>query len=295
MGTSKSYGGPGGGTPLLPPWACGNDEPDAIPGDAPDTKPDDSAPLNPDDASRPEPDNVLPTQLPPAAVVANPAWSQARFSMRKYATQGGQNNLRNAGKKYSRARGGRRAASRNSTVGRQTTRNLAGFLSDVAKRGVAETLRSRGLTDLLGGPIESVLAGIVNILAPNGATLDDVIARKTVSAAVNALFERYEVSGSIDRLDSIDAAGIEEAIQISVSEFIFQRWMLELGKRIEEFAINAHDAYKMEREVRSYVSEATKLDLKGQDVTNMDWTSRESQRLIDNIFEEAYGFLEDAV
>jgi hypothetical protein len=259
----------------------------------------DFEPIPSDDTEKPESENLLPiASLPervPSATVSDPAWGQAKSSMKTFAKQGGRDNLRNAGRKYSRARGGRRAAAQNSPVGRGVASRVAGFLTDIATRGVQEAFRSYGLENLLGRPIESVLAGIINVLAPDGATMEGVIARKTVGAAINAIFARYEVEGDIDRLNEMDAPAVGEALQISISEFIFQRWMLELGKRVEEYAINAREAYKMEQEVKEYVSEATKFDLSNIDVLQTDWSSPESQRLIDTIFEEAYGFLEDAV
>jgi hypothetical protein len=138
-----------------------------------------------------------------------------------------------------------------------------------------------------------VLAAILNALAPDGADFDDVAARRTVDEALVAVFDRYGVlDDGIEMLNAMDAAGVEDAFRISVAEFIFQRWMLELGKRIEERAVSAREATRLEREVKAYVIEAVKLDLGGRDVLTTDWRSRESRDLIESIYREAYSFLE---
>jgi len=100
--------------------------------------------------------------------------------------------------------------------------------------------------------------------------------------------------GISDALQAIGlgAVGVQEAFQISVAEFIFQRWMLELGKRIEERAVTAQQARKLELEAKAYVNEAVKLDLHGKDVITTDWRARENQTIVENIYREAYHFLE---
>jgi hypothetical protein len=147
----------------------------------------------------------------------------------------------------------------------------------------------------LGQPIENVLSAIVNLLAPDGASLDDVAVRRTIDAAIMTVFERLGVEeGGIEQLNKLDAAGVAEAFQASVSEYVFQKWMLALEKRIEEHAMSAREACRLEREAKAYIVEATKLDLEGRDVLRTDWTLPENQRVIDNIFEEVYHFLEVA-
>lgn len=295
MGTSKPYDGPGDKTPLLPDWAQDGDEPDDG-GDAPPQPPPDAPPGDeplppPPPFPTPDPDGP---PLPPPDPELRP-WNKAKRSMGRFATTGARADLRSAGRNYVRARGGSASAARAATAGRAATTGIVGFLSDVASRGIDAALRSIGLGDVIGRPVEAVLAAIVNALAPAGVTLDEVTARRTTDEVLVAVFEKYgAVEEDVRKLNEMDAAGVEEAFRLSVAEFIFQRWMLELGKRVEDKAVTAREARRLELEIKSYVVEATKLDLQGRDLLTTDWQAPENQRLIEDIYREAYRLLEVA-
>ena len=51
----------------------------------------------------------------------------------------------------------------------------------------------------------------------------------------------------------MDADSIRSAVVSSVSAYIYHRWLQELGDRIEENAVTADDAVRLEKEVRDYV------------------------------------------
>lgn len=306
MGTSKSYDGPSDTTPLLPDWAQGEQDaddnaPEMPDDDAPPTN--DNPPDNPADAPPlPENGESPPTDIPVPEPSAPPelppnlgSWRGAKSAMRRFAATGERTYLRNAGRNYVRAQGGSSRAAASSTAGRAAASRVVGFLSGVANRGLRETFRALGLEGILGQPLENVLAAIVNLLAPDGANLDEVAVRRTVDAAIMTVFERYGVEeGGIEQLNKLDAAGVAEAFEVSVSEYVFQKWMLALEKRIEENALSAREACRLEREAKAYIREATKLDLQGRDVLQTDWALPENQRIIDRIFEEVYHFLEVA-
>jgi len=297
MGTSKPYDGPGDKTPLLPDWAQDGGDPDngdpAPPPDPLPEPPPGDEPLPPLPPF-PTPDPDAPPPLPPPDPELRP-WNKAKRAMGRFASTGERRDLRKAGRNYVRARGGSARAARATSAGRAVTTGLVGFLSDVAARGVDAALRSIGLGDVIGQPVEAVLAAIVNALAPVGVTLDEVTARRTTDEVLVAVFEKYgAVEEGVRKLNAMDVAGVEEAFRLSVAEFIFQRWMLELGKRVEEKAVTAREARRLEVEIKSYVVEATKLDLQGRDALTTDWKAPENQRVIEGIYREAYRLLEVA-
>lgn len=298
MGTSKPYDGPGDKNPLLPDWAQDGGEPD----DGPPPPPPDPLPEPPGEYPPPlpplppfpTPDPGTPPPLPPPDPELRP-WNKAKRAMGRFASTGGRGDLQKAGRNYVRARGGSAQAARAASAGRTATTGLVGFLSDVATRGIDAALRTIGLGDVIGQPVEAVLAAIVNALAPAGVTLDEVTARRMTDEVLVAIFEKYgAVEEDIRKLNAMDAAGVEEAFRLSVAEFIFQRWMLELGKRVEEKAVTAREARRLELEIKSYVIEATNLDLQGRGALTTDWKAPENQRVIEDIYREAYRLLEVA-
>src|SRR5207244_2197774 len=104
-------------------------------------------------------------------------WRIAKLAMGSLAASGGRTSLQKAANNYVAARGGATRAARASTAGRSATTRVVGFLSDVASRGIGDALRAIGLGNVLGEPVEVVLAAIINALAPPGASLDEMAAR----------------------------------------------------------------------------------------------------------------------
>lgn len=205
---------------------------------------------------------------------------------------GGGRQLRNAGRRYVQAKGGATRAARAATGGRAATVRLGGFLSDVARRGISEAARALGLADVVGRPVETVLAAIANALAPDGATLEEVAARRAIDDSLTTIFEQYGVDDAgIEQLNALGAEGTRKAIELSVTAYIYQRWLQELGQKIEERAINASSAKKLERDVKAYVTEIVKLDLKDRDPLTINWNQAEGREFIERIYGEAYSLL----
>jgi hypothetical protein len=95
--------------------------------------------------------------------------------------------------------------------------------------------------------ITPFVPAVANALAPDGATLEEAAARRATNEALAVLFERYEVGElGIENLNRLDADGAGLAVQISVSSFIYQRWLQDLGQRIEERAFTSQEAVRLE-------------------------------------------------
>ena len=135
MGTSTAYGGPGGGTPLVPSWLGdidGGGAP-AAPGNGagPDGQP-------PADGAAPP----VPPNRPPIPRTADPQrFSGARNSFTRFAGSGGSDraNLGRAVSRYiSTSAGGSRQAAQRMGASRGAGARLLGFLADAQTRGVRE-------------------------------------------------------------------------------------------------------------------------------------------------------------
>lgn len=298
MGTSKTNDGPGDRTPLLPDWA--QDDEDEIPTTADDeSAPEDNLPQEPSPETKPNEEGP-PEREPistegeqPSPDAAKP-WQHAKSALTRFTKNGGRRELAVAGRNYVKARGGARRAAQNSVAGRAATGRVIGFLSRVATNGIADALESIGLRDILGQSIEAALAAIMNKLAPSGGGLDESAARKAIDLTLLTIFEEYDVEANgIERLDEMDTKSVENAFQAVVSEYNFQRWMLELGKRVEEGAVSASEALRLEAIAKECIGEATRLDLRDHNVLTTDWSGAESQKIINDIYEQAYIFLEE--
>jgi len=273
-------------------------EPEADPVDptaAPDTDPTNNEPQSASGTTDSPPTSPPLLGPPsPAPPVATP-WKSARIAMTSFSRHGGAERARVAGQRYVRARGGSRAAASTASTGRSATANLGGFLSNVASSGFTEAARNLGLTLLVGQSVTSVLNAILNVLAPPGASNEEAVARRATAEVLTELFERHAVEEqAIERLNSMSANDVAAATEKSVAAYIYQRWLLELGKKIEEGAYSDREAVRMEREVKEYVRHLVTIDLQGRNILTIDWNGVDGQQFCERIFQEAYALLEGA-
>ena len=293
MGTSSSYGGPTGANPLLPSWA----QPDA---EVPSVTPADDTSSDTDDSpadDAPAEDSEDGNQSSTDPTINRPVdFRGAKSTMTRWVNGGGgggRDGVGHVGRNYVAARGGARGAAAAAPAGRSSTANLGSFLSSVARSGLAATVRSLGLGELTGRSASEVFAEIANHLAPSGATLEEATARRAVDEALLSLFQRYELAeADLSELNRMDADGVRDAVELSVAAYIYYRWLQELSDRVEANAVSANQAVKLERQVKDYVRQTVRLDLREIDVLNVNWTGPDGGGLVERIYLEAYGLLE---
>jgi hypothetical protein len=298
MGTQKSSSGPTRPFPLLPPFAEENIEP-SLPLDEPSGPSEEAereeVPPSEDSTSTPTADEASRTSIPPVPFRPVPMGNlrSAKIAFGKFASGGGAGRLRQAGAAYVRGRGGSRGASLSAAGGRASTARLGDFLSSVARSGWQEAVRSLGLGRLVGQAGETVFAAFLNALAPSGATLEGAAARKSIDEALWNLHDRYELeAGDLGKLDRMDQATVKEVLEVSVVAYVYGRWLQELGEILEKRAMSDVELVGLENQVKEYVKDTVKLDLAKVDVLGIDWAGAEGRQLVQNIYQEAYSFLE---
>lgn len=295
MGTSDSYGGPAAEQALLPSWAV-----PSPPDDAPEPatgQGDDSTTSSPDkDAVGNDSADSPAQQQTSPRVQPSTHWRTAKSNLTRFASGGGGGRaIRSAGRAYVRGRGGSRAATRTSTSGRSAAAGVGSFLSNIAGIGVGAALESLGLARFVGRSVQEVFAAIANALAPDGAKREETAARKAVSEALYRVFQRCDFeSTDLSPLESMTREDIAQAIKDSVSSYIYSRWLEELGQSIERGSVSPDAAVRLERTVKSYVRQSVKFETRELDVVSVDWSASEGARIIDQIFQDAYSFLEVA-
>lgn len=290
MGTSSSYDGPVGPSPLLPPWAP---PPPEEPDDKPPENGDDEGEGRPGDQDQPDGDDapdgggIVPPHL-------RPSWSTAKTAMREFAKSGGDEtrHLRRAGRRFVQAQGGARSAARAARSGTATAMRLGGALAAAAQAGAA------GLAQFLarqfvGGDADALLAELVDAIAPDGAMNEDAAARAAAAETLERLFEHYAVAAEgLDALTALTEEAVVEVLGKYVETYVYVRLMQVLAKRIEQGATSAQSACDIEWQVRGYIAELVDIELGGRDSLAMDWSSRGATQMVEGIFADAYELLE---
>lgn len=274
MGTSSSFGGPKGKSPLLPPWAPN--------GDSPDSDNNDNDPEKGDAPKKENNENDL-----------SKNYSGAKRALSRYINNATGITVKHAARSYVRSLGGAKKASRSSSGGKRAIANLGGVLGSIASRGLEQTLTNLGLQDLIGKSAEIVFAGIVDAIAPVGTTNEEADARQAIIDALDKLYDKFKLDdNNINKLDSLSESDIKEAILDGIKAYIYERWLQELSLCIEKNSMTPRDAIKKEADIKEYISSSVEYDFVDVDVLNIDFSQGSGKETIENIFQEAYQTLE---
>jgi len=311
MGTSSSGGGPQDKTPLLQPWALsGSNEflqtftgtPSVGPGEGigsenTEINAESGGGTNPNESSEFSENISSPNLSNPvsSSTTNRGGWSKAKRSLGALTKGSDQTSRKKAGRDYVGARGGASNASRSSVSARRATKQLGGFLADVSLSGIKSAFESLGLENFIGKEADIVFGAILDKLSPEGLDIEEVSTRDAIGEALAELFDEYvKDDGNLEALEKMTPESISSAIEISVVASIFNRWLGDLGRRIEEKAVTPEDAVKLERDIKSYIKESVSNKLVNQNPLKINWKSGEGIAFVDAIYYEAYSLLEGA-
>ncbi len=295
MGTSASNGGPKGSPPLLPDWyndpAPINPQPLPEP-DNPQHEPDPNIQQPDQIPQEPSELNTVPSQeIPWNKPTTN--WGSAKGALTRSSNGTSGSSYKKAGAKYVRSLGGRSAATKAAAQGIRVGSKFGGFLSAVAGGGLSTTLRDLSLGQFVGRSSEDICAAIANAIAPIGATNDEAIAREALISTLDELYTKIlDAGGSIETLDNLTPELIRETLIEYVSNFVFTKWMYELGAAIEKGNVSEQDAINLERDVRELICLEVTEHYKEVDVESFELNNNDNIRVVTEIFETAYSILE---
>lgn len=206
---------------------------------------------------------------------------------------GSSQRTQNVGTSFVRALGGSRQAARSSPAARRAAVGLGGFLSGVAREGLAATAARVGVAQFLGQGVDALLAALTEVIAPAGARIEDAIARAACTETLTELFEEFDVAGAgPEVLNALDEAAVRHTIERFVANCITERLLQALAEQIETGAVTAARAVAVEAEVRDYVDACVSLEFGTRPITELAWDSREVSSLVQRLFEDGYAVLE---
>jgi hypothetical protein len=235
VGTSGSYGGPGGTNPLVPSWLPTAAAP-------PSDTPSDIASVPPTSLDSPPPHSVDPSEgsqdIPPApSPLPQPTsrpdptrFTAARTNLSKYSRSGGRDRtaLGRAISSYvSSASGGPKQATRRMGSSLATSRGILSFLADVRQRGSEAALRTLSLERLAGRPIQEIFLGLADYVCPDGGTVDEGIAR---DAFIETIAELPTLG--VVNLDELTADQVRTVFELYAAHSIEARLYNDIGMKL---------------------------------------------------------------
>ncbi|MBI5847229.1 MAG: hypothetical protein HZB31_04650 [Nitrospirae bacterium] len=282
MGTSSPYGGPGGGTPLVPSWlgADGIGDTPAAPDGVPGADPTTPAPLPPAPENRPD----IPVPTYPNR------FAGARSNFTRFAHSGGSDraSLGRAVSGYvSTASGGARQAAMRMGASRGTGARLLSFLTDVQARGAREALRALNLEGLAGRPIDEVFVGLADYICPSAGTVDEGIARE---AFVETIIELTTLE--VTDLGALTPDQMQTVFELYATHAIEARLCNDIGAKLVTVPTDAQAALRVQEQLRDFIRNGVSDALTEARAANPTLTQDRVQSFVDSVYERAFGILQ---
>jgi len=286
MGTSSSYGGPGGSTPLVPTWLDSDSGGPALPTVSPDNPANNTTADSPPSGPLLVPPN---RPIPQSAPVAD-RFRVARVDFSRFASSGGSNraSLGRAIAGYvSKTSGGARQAARRMGSSRVVGAKLLGFLSDAQTRGARQALRALNLESLAGQPIEDIFLGLADYVCPEGGTVDEGIAREAFIETIADLAEF-----GITDLDALTAKQMQTVFELYASHAIEARLCNDIGMKVVFLPTDVGAVERVQTQLRDFIQRGVADALTSAQAAFQTLTMDRAVSFVDQVYKAAFTILE---
>lgn len=219
-------------------------------------------------------------------------WKTVKSDMSKFINSGGTyGSLRHIAQQYVKAAGGASRMASQSYSGRKSGRNIGNFFNEIVNNGVEATFKSLGI-EYVGKSVEEIFSRLVDVLAPNSNTKEDIIAKEAIQMALSRVYDYVEANGmDIKSINNMPSELMNGVLKEFVGAYIWITMMNDLGSRLEMYMTNSDDAYAMECEFKDMIMGIVdvEFDKKGN-IINQDVSSA-----MNSLYEQCLGVLEGII
>ncbi len=271
MGTSSSNYGPSANTPLLPDW----NENDS----------DENQGNNDSDENQQENNNEQP-------LTGN--WSGARRSLGNFSNSPIRSNFNRAISSYVRASGGAKSISKSSHFGKISAGKVITFLNGINQNGFEQAAQSLGIGELQDKSVEQVFNLLADSLSSSGGTDEETIARNAVIEALSKIYEDFDLdNNSLDSLNELSPEQSSQYLGYYINSYIYERWLHELGVKMEEKDISSTNIVNAERLAYDFIQSAVNLKFDDYNLSTANYNTTLGKQIIDEVFVQAYTIIEE--
>jgi hypothetical protein len=280
MGTSSSNYGPKSNTPLLPDWS-----------DTTANNGNQDGSNKPNSANVGQSDQNQDNQKTNTLITGN--WSGARRALGAFSKKPNKLTFGRAAKSYVKASGGAINIVKSANHGKIVANQFASFLNNIRTDGIDKAYENLGNRKISGDSVEQVFNNLAELLSSSGGTDEETIARNAVIEALAKLYEDFDIENNpIESLDNLTEEQTGTYLEYYLTSYIYERWLNELGFKIEESNISPAEAVRAERNAYDFIQATVSLKFDGYNLTSFDYHSEEGKAIIEEIFIQAYTLIE---
>ena len=238
------------------------------------------------------PNDYEPNQDENQNVVEPVKWQTVKSGMSKYIKSGGSNgSARHIAQQYVKAAGGSHRMVSQAHSGIKAGGNIGGFFNGILSNGLDATFKNLGI-EYVGKPVTEVFSRLVDIIAPDSNTKEDIAAKEAVQAALAKVYDYVEANEmSIESIDNMPPELMTEALKEYVSSYIWISMMKDLGSRLEMYIADSQDSYSKECEFKDMIAGIVDVEFRNKgDVIDKNVSST-----IKDLYERCLSVLEGIV
>lgn len=164
---------------------------------------------------------------------------------------------------------------------------FAGFVSQVANVGLAETLRQNGLPELVGRSAQETLLGIMNLCGGTDGSIDSVDARNAFSRTMDELCEGSTTADEVeaDLATLTDGATLIDLLMTFFGYYLYEHFCRVFFKQL----IQKHGeqrAASFLADILDYIKSSLRSHTVDRDATAIDWFGPGGNRLVAEIMQD---------
>lgn len=265
MGTSSSFGGSSGATPLIPSW------------------------LDPGGTNGGGSAGAAPSVPVPAAGDAS-RFAPARSNFSRFARSGGRDraSLGRAVSHYVRtSSGGASSATARMGSSRAAGGRLLNFLNAAAARGGTAALRELNLGGLAGRPIEEVFVGLAEYVCPEGGSLDEGIAREAFVETIVDL-----AAEGVTDLNTLTADQISTVFELYATHAIEARLCNDIGTKAITLPGSARQVGQVQGQLHDFIRRGVADALSSARTALTTLTPDRVLSFVDGVYTQAFDILQ---
>jgi hypothetical protein len=287
MGTSQSNPGPGGGVPMVPPWA------DNLPAENSPATPQDAegAPQTegPDENGDGKPAHPEP-KMPPIEPAPLRRFAGSSRNLGDYARTGDRSALeRGVGQYVNKGYGGAGTATRRLGSTATTAGSLGSVLSRLSGENPPQDGSALDPTLLAGKSADAIMDAVVEAARPVDGTQDAEASRASIRDAMSDMLTKHPDAD----LFELTGEQREAIIENYAANDVFRRFELDIGKTIRDKAPSVSAGLSRLGQARDYIKQTVAAAFRGLRDTNESFSERSIVSVVRSAIREAFEVFEE--
>jgi hypothetical protein len=170
------------------------------------------------------------------------------------------------------------------SAGRALAQRLGGFISAVGEVGLAEALRREGLAELVGRPVQEILAALLDRIGGPASTIDDVDARTALARLQEELLKEAQTPEDVERILQEQATSLDVMLRDYFGLYLFEQFCRVFFERLVQKK-GESKALAFLDDIKEFIK-ATLINRVGRRVVaKISWAGQEGAKLCADIMQ----------